>query len=558
MNYILYGVNRVAKDFLYIFNKLHVLYFIDDQPCNSTFMGYDVYPAAKVKERNDEATVIICDFDKTDKEKCLKSFGFIYKQDYFYEEDFFADLDEIKIPHDRKIAVWGTGMVASSFAKKEIQYQIELFIDSYKREGRFLGKEVAAPEEVEDWKNYFIIVAVEKDGEIRGKLQEYGLQENLDYVGYQKITGLPSSLLRKTIFDRSFYEVKCSTMLNHLEIFRHGDTRCCCTTFVRQNLDNIFEKSAHELWHSVLHRIMCLSSENQTFSFCDQNMCPLFIDKKKQLTGTVSNKPYQEMEDKPKVLAVGYDATCNLACTTCRKELYVAKGQVKEENRRITKAIMEDYLPYCNFLILAGDGEVFASQEYASLYQSEQCNPPYIRLLSNGLLFNEKNWKSFINGKTGAIFLTVSVDAATRETYEKIRRNGSFQVLKKNMEFASELRKSGALKYFRMNFVVQRENFREMIPFVQWGEELGTDEVFFTKILNWGTYTQEQFAHISMMEEDGGTPKQELKEILNHPVMSKSIVDLGTIKYSHKIDPIRSVGNYYMWELEKRGGKLFC
>ena len=125
------------------------------------------------------------------------------------------------------------------------------------------------------------------------------------------------------------------------------------------------------------------------------------------------------------------------------------------------------------------------------------------------------------------------------------------------MEYATILRKTGELSYFRMNFVVQKENYKEMIPFVEWGQELGVDEIFFTKILNWGTYSQEEFEQISMMERDGITPKAELKEVLKHPVMNSTIVDLGTIQYAHKVDEADVVENYYMWELEKRGGLLF-
>lgn len=156
----------------------------------------------------------------------------------------------------------------------------------------------------------------------------------------------------------------------------------------------------------------------------------------------------------------------------------------------------------------------------------------------------------------GKIMLTVSVDAASKETYRRIR-GGNFDVLRENMKFASELRHNGQLSYFRMNFVVQKENYNEMIDFVQWGKALNVDEVFFTKILNWGTYTSEEFEQVSMMEKDGITPKPELREVLNHPVMQSDIVDLGTIQFGHKVDEVGIVENYYMWELEKRGGKLF-
>ena len=77
------------------------------------------------------------------------------------------------------------------------------------------------------------------------------------------------------------------------------------------------------------------------------------------------------------------------------------------------------------------------------------------------------------------------------------------------------------------------------------------------KLLNWGTYTTEEFAQVSMMEEDGVTPKPELREVMEHPVMSSNLVDMGTIQFAHKVDEVNLVENYYMWELEKRGGKLF-
>ena len=152
--------------------------------------------------------------------------------------------------------------------------------------------------------------------------------------------------------------------------------------------------------------------------------------------------------------------------------------------------------------------------------------------------------------------LTVSIDAATRETYEKVRRGGNFDVLRKNMEFASKLRKDGNLSYFRINFVVQSENYKEMIDFVEGGVELGVDEVFFSKVLNWGTYTSEEFKEISMMEEDGNTPKKELQRILYDPRMKNPIVDLGTIQYSHEMVNY-AVDNYYMWELKRKVKTLF-
>lgn len=556
MDYIIYGANRVAKDFLYIFDKLKIMYVTDDGHSAEEFQGYEVKTLDEALSDKSYDKIILCDFDKSQKETKLQECGLERGKDYLYEEDFFADLDEFHIPPERKLAVWGTGQIADFFTKWNPCYEVAAYFDNHKSAETFYGNPVIHPEQVNDWKEYFIVIAVTKDEDIRAQLQTLGLKQGEDFVGYQKIIGQPSHMLRQTIFDRNCYELDCRTMLNHLEILHGGDTRCCCTTFVKQNLDNIMEKSVNDLWNSAVHKIMCLSTENRTYSFCDKSMCPLFVEKRLTEENGLE-RPYRQMSPVPEVLALGHDASCNLACVTCRRELCFAKGEELEEVNKVTDKIKKDYLPACRFLILAGDGEVFASPAYREIYESAACNPRYIRLLSNGMLFTPGNWERFRQHKTGKIMLTVSIDAASKETYERIRRRGNFDILRKNMEFAAALRKKGELCYFRMNFVVQRDNYLEMIPFVQWGEKLGVDEVFFTKILNWGTYTAEEFARISMMEPDAVTPKAELREVLNHPVMKSPIVDLGTIQYAHKADRIDMVENYYMWELEKRGGNLF-
>ena len=42
MKYIIYGVNRVAKDFLYIFKDLDILYLTDDVTERGNFCGYPI------------------------------------------------------------------------------------------------------------------------------------------------------------------------------------------------------------------------------------------------------------------------------------------------------------------------------------------------------------------------------------------------------------------------------------------------------------------------------------------------------------------------------------
>ncbi len=560
MKYGIYGINRVSKDFIYIFNMLNIVCFYEDTAMENPFgfeMVYGVECAVQYKKVCDR--IIICDFHKEQKKKKLISLGLAYGEDFVYEKDFFHLLDrELNFSEGSDIVVWGTGKRANDFCVWNKKYNVKYFIDTNKQSEEYNNCEIKAPSDIADWGKLYIIIAAAKDHDIVDFLEKKGLKKYENYINSQELIVLPSKLLEETIFDSNCYELTCNTMLNHLEILSGGSAFCCCTTFMKLGIGSIEQNTVKEIWNSSIHKIMCLSAVNKTYTFCKKDMCPLFIGRHGDKGIINLKEAYQAMCESPQNSIIGFDSTCNLKCETCRHGLYVAAGKELEDNQRYADIIKKELLPDLKFLVMAGDGEVFASQTYKDIYSSaEMEHLQWIRLLSNGMLFNEKKWREFSKGKKAKIMLTASIDAAVKDTYESIRKNGNFDILKKNMEFASKLRKTGELSYFRINFVVQKKNYREILDFVKWGMELEADEVFFTKVLNWGTYTQEEFLDISMMEEDGITPKPELEVLLDNPIMNHRIVDLGTIRYAHKVDELEKIDNYYKWELERKVPDLF-
>lgn len=561
--YAIYGINRVEKDFRYMFKEIGVVCYFEDNFSEDSYHDVPVYAVAECWSHREEFDrIIICDFEKEEKIQKLEKIGLLHERDYICEEELFERLDTFKIGEiatDRKIVLWGTGRIAERFLKECAGIKIDCFLDSNKSKNMFHGKRVYHPEEIEDWAEFFIIVGMKESSEVVAYLKKCGRCEGKDYIGYEKLLYAPSQFLRKTIFDQSYYDLKCDTMKNHFEIDDAGDCAYCCAAFQHINAGNLLSSEFEEIWGGNLHRIMCLSAENHTYTFCDKTMCPLFFPTKKEdVSAKCQLETYQEMETSPKALLVAIDKSCNLNCITCREHIYVASGEAKAKSMELAEIIIKNILPKVHFLILAGNGEVFLSEAYRKIYLSKACaQVSHIRLLTNGLLFTEKNWNQFYeNNQNSEIILTVSIDAAKQETYEKIRRNGKFKVIQDNIELASRLRKEGKLSYIRMNFVVQKENYLEMPDFVEWATRIGADEAFFTKILNWGTYTEDEFRNISMMEADGINAKAELKEILQKPVMKSEIVQLGTINFQHD-EHIDCVDNYYEWELMKRNNKLF-
>lgn len=576
--YAIYGINRVEKDFRYMFQDIEVAAYFDDVYREETYRNVPVFAIEEYNERRQLfEKLIVCDFIKSSKVEKIEKLGLQYGIDYVFEEDFFEELDEIKaddLPCGRKVALWGTGRVAKRFLAECPQIQADFFIDSDKSRQAFGGRNVCHPDEIEEWGDCFIITAMRESAGVIAYLQDKGLEPGKDFISYDKLFYAPSKMLRKTIFDRSYYPLTCGTMKNHFEVDDMGNCAYCCAAFQSINAGNVLQSQFKDIWHGNLHKVLCLSAENHTYTFCDKTVCPLFFSQEEVIADELQQKEcqqkqtaadrllhreYQQMELHPQAFLAAIDKSCNLNCITCREHLYVAKGEEKRQSLQLAEIIVRDILPGTGFLIIAGNGEVFLSEAYKKIYLSEACAEiGHVRLLSNGLLLTEKNWQEFYeNNKQNEIILTVSIDAARKETYEKIRQNGQFAMIQQNMDFAAKLRREGKLSYFRMNFVVQKENYREMPEFVAWAKRIGADETFFTKIRNWGTYSEEEFKEISMMEEDSVTPKPELLEVLKNPIMKDEIVELGTINYRLYEEHCQYVDNYYEWELMKRSKGLF-
>lgn len=560
MKYAIYGINRISKDFMYIFDDIKfVCFFTENEKASWTKIPvYHINDLKSVRYLFDK--IIICDFDKEQKKKRLEAEELKYKEDFLYEEDFFSLLDKYQLnPLGKKMIAWGAGRRAEKLATFYGLDEIEFFVDS-KEQGIYWKnseKRILLPDKVEQWDSYFVVVTVAKSDLIINFLEEKGLKHYQDYCTLGELLTQPSWMLAKTIFDRHSYHVECQTIFNHVELNQIGELQCCCVPFVIGRIGNIEEDSIENIWSGIVHKIMCLAINNRTYSFCNSEMCPIFIGRESNATYDLESQ-YIAMEKFPRNLLVNFEDSCNLRCESCRDKVKIAQGKEHEKNMRYADILINKVLSHVEFITMAGTGEVFVGKGYEKMYMSDTMNNiKWIRLLTNGTLFNKQNWEKFSRNKKAKFFLTVSIDAATKETYEKLRRNGNFDRLSENMKFAAELRKIGKLAYFRLNFVVQKKNYQEMPLFVQWGKDLGVDEVFFTKILNYGTYSQDEFFEISMMESDGMTPKKELMEILDLPIMKDKIVDLGTIRYSHEPIGLDYIENYYKWELERKVPALF-
>ena len=83
--------------------------------------------------------------------------------------------------------------------------------------------------------------------------------------------------------------------------------------------------------------------------------------------------------------------------------------------------------------------------------------------------------------------LGVSIDGASKETYEKLRLGGNWDKIRKNLDCIAELKEKHNFRFI-LHFVVQKDNYHEMEKIIDLGVEYNADRVWLNKIEDWGTY----------------------------------------------------------------------
>lgn len=281
------------------------------------------------------------------------------------------------------------------------------------------------------------------------------------------------------------------------------------------------------------------------FQFCDKTQCP-FLSQYMN-TGRLT---YPLREGKPEdvynsffnkkqvVLSLCYDFSCNLRCPSCRNELKCFTEdnipddvmQVHENTLRNIKELLAD--GYEVFLNVTGSGDPFASPLYYKMLRELPAHPKLlIELQTNGILMEEKRFTENLYANTK--FLAVSVDAASKEVYERVRLGGNFDRLKANLDWVDSAIRAGRfpkLNHFKINFIVQKENYREIRTFAEWILKYETvGEIWYNVIADWGHLGSKAFADRAVWKKEHAEHNAFLEHVRDPFLRSTKRISLGNL-----------------------------
>lgn len=348
------------------------------------------------------------------------------------------------------------------------------------------------------------------------------LKRHLTFRNFKLINQLPVATLRLSeMLIKTLYSPPTKIICQRLENIGYlnfdGSFSGCCPAWLPA-YGNVHDDDLDAIYNSVRARIIRLSALNGSYCLCNLSACEFAKYGEQPVI-----KPLQT-PDYPQELVIAIDRTCNLRCPSCRREYYTELSpEEKDTAQRALQALQRSgWLAKSKLLNLAGDGEVFHSQYYRQLLLTD-LKRSQIHLLTNGTLFNEHNWQ-LIKDKYARISVSVSLDAASAQTFNKLR-GGDYQQLLQNLTLLSNLRQTGAIAFLEFRFVVQRDNYREIPAFVAFGKRFHADVLLFSRLNNWRSFTPREYRTKSLMLKNKCLAR-ELYTVLQDPALQDPIVDL--------------------------------
>ncbi len=342
--------------------------------------------------------------------------------------------------------------------------------------------------------------------------------------------------------DGSNYDLRdkfCHMPFTNLATGFKGDAfTCCCPAWVPYPVGNVFTaESAQAMWNSEAAVEIRRSVLDGDFSYCSRTLCSYIAGQKLPRKADIIDPVFRGyidqrtvvLDDVPLMVQLNHDPTCNLACPSCRTEIIAAKAEEQDTYSQATERVILPLLKKVNGQsYISGGGEAFASKHYRSILavlNRDDYPGLHIYLITNGLLITPQRWSEFPHLPEMIAVLSVSIDASRPETYERLRRPGKWSVLMRNLECMAEMRRSGKIRHFQINFVVQAENYREIPGFAELGARLGVDEIWFQRLTNYGAYGEATFKEADVTSREHPA-HAELLEILRSPVLKHRRMNL--------------------------------
>lgn len=190
------------------------------------------------------------------------------------------------------------------------------------------------------------------------------------------------------------------------------------------------------------------------------------------------------LEPYPPYLEIEVTTRCNLKCAMCEHTYW------DEPDRDMSfeefKGIIDQF-PRLKWIGLTGIGESFINKDFMKMLRYVKSKNIFVELYDTFYFIDEKIAKELIETRVDRLF--VSIDAATEETYERIRVGSNFERVTNNVSNLFRLKRE-IKAYFPevlFHYIVSKGNLNEIPQYIRLVHSLAKGEnvaIQFTRMLH--------------------------------------------------------------------------
>ena len=302
--------------------------------------------------------------------------------------------------------------------------------------------------------------------------------------------------------------LNCKEPFYKIEIETNGDVCLCCQTWHPKIVGNLFKNTIEEIWQGKEAQLVRASIIDQSYKYCSLDICPAWISKTIPEDELI-NELHPGWNDGvattqfrlPEEVKFNFDNSCNLWCPSCRTDRvqYNPEHHKYSQAEHILNQIKLAYLSKPSTakfgFTITSSGDAIGSHLYRNFLLSldgEQFPNMRLIILTNGVMLTEKVINQMARIHKNIKQITISVDAATADTYNIVRAGGDFEQLQKNIEYLNQCRTLAHVN-LAYTFVVQRDNFKEMKQFADWMLKYPRSKIRFTRIVQFNNQAKSHF-----------------------------------------------------------------
>lgn len=315
-------------------------------------------------------------------------------------------------------------------------------------------------------------------------------------------------------YNKNAVHLNCPMAFTNLIINQNGHCYLCKSpAWIPVTIGNILKAS--DLFNDILNSDHALkirqSIIDKSYYYCNTKIC---VHKQEKFNNDQSMPyfPSTNLEQYatsriPSTITFDFDFTCNYQCPSCRTETINWNTGIKRKiNNQISnkiKKIILDRITDEEIITRWAGGEPFISKVYTDLWDYiVKLNKPNIKfeIQTNGSYI--KKYQDLLESMLPQISsIHISVDAATEQTYAKVRSADMWGQVIENIKLIVELKKkTKSTTDIQMDFVLQKENYHEVLEFEKLAKDLGVDNVMFTKMWNWQTWDSDTFKEMNISD----------------------------------------------------------